>query len=70
MRMSLFYLSFRIDRSQEVVEGTAESVNPMDLEPFVSGPSDSAISEHASTEALLKISQDMERVLDRLTAME
>ena len=40
----------------------------MDLDPFVSGPSDSARSEHVSTEALLKIYQDMARVLDRLTA--
>ena len=68
MRMSLFFLLFRIERSQEVVEGTAESVNPMDLDPSISGPSDSSRSEHASTEALLKISQDMARVLDRLTA--
>ena len=50
------------------MEGTIESVNPMDLDPSVSGPSDSARSEHASTEVLLKISQDMARVLDRLTA--
>ena len=50
------------------MEGTTESVNPTDLDPSVSGPSDSARSEHASTEALLKISQDMERVLDRLMA--
>ena len=40
----------------------------MDLDPSVSCPSDSIRSEHASTEALLKISQDTERVLDRLTA--
>ena len=48
------------------MEGTTKSV--MDLDPSVSGPSDSARSEHASTEALLKISQDTARVLDRLTA--
>ena len=65
--MSLFCLLFGMDRSQEAVEGTVESVNPMDLHPFVSGPSDFARSEHASTEALLKISQDMARVLDLLT---
>ena len=59
MRMSLFYLLFRMDRSQESVEGTDESINPMDLDP-----SNSVRSEHASTEALLKISQDMARVLD------
>ena len=40
----------------------------MDLNSSVSGPFDSARSEHASTEALFKISQDMARVLDRLTA--
>ena len=38
------------------MEGTAESVNPIDLEPSVSGPFDSVRSEHASTEALLKFS--------------
>ena len=38
------------------MEGTVESINPMDLDPSVSGPSDFARSEHASTEALLKIS--------------
>ena len=43
---------------------TVESVNPMDIDPLVSSLSRSARSEHASTEALLKISQDMERVLD------
>ena len=41
------------------MEGKVESVNPMDLDPSVSSPSDSTRSEHASTEALLKISQDM-----------
>ena len=56
-----------MDKSQEAVEETAESVNPMDLDPLVSGSSGSARSEHASTEALLKIYQDMARVLDRLT---
>ena len=49
------------------MEETTESVNPMDLDPSVSGSSGPARSEHASTEALLKISQDMVRVLDRLT---
>ena len=39
----------------------------MDLDPSVSGPTEPARSEHVSTEALLKISQDMARVLDRLT---
>ena len=40
----------------------------MDLNPSVSGTSNSARSEHASTEALLKFSQDIARVLYRLTA--
>ena len=66
--MSLFFILFRMDRSQESIEETVKSVNPMNLDPSLSGPSDSARSEHASTEALLKISQDMARVLDRLTA--
>ena len=57
-----------MDRSREAIKEIAESVNPMDLDPSVSSPSNSARSDHASTEALLKISQDMERVLDRLTA--
>ena len=57
-----------MDRSQEAVEETVESVDPTDLHPSVSGSSDLARSEHVSTEALLKISQDMARVLDRLTA--
>ena len=39
----------------------------MDLDPFVSGLSDLARSEHVSTEVLLKISQDMARVLYQLT---
>ena len=68
MRMSLFCILSRMDQSQEAVEETAESINPVDLYPLVSGPSDSARSEHVSIEALLKISQDMARVLDRLTA--
>ena len=50
------------------MEETDGSINLMDLDPSTSGPSGSARSEHASTEALLKISQDMVRVLDRLTA--
>ena len=57
-----------MDRSQEAVKETTESVNPMDLDPSVSGLFDFVRSEHASAEALLKISEDMTRVLDRLTA--
>ena len=66
--MSLFCLLFRMDQAQEAVEETVESVNHMDLDPSISGPSWSARSEHASNEAVVKISQDMARVLDRLTA--
>ena len=57
-----------MDQSQYAVEETAESVNPMGLDLSVSGPSNSGGSEHVSTEVLLKIYQDMARVLDRLTA--
>ena len=56
IQMSLFCILIRMDQSQDTVEETAKSVNPMDLDPFVSGPSNSARSEHVSTEALLKIS--------------
>ena len=45
------------------MERTIESVNPS-----VFGPSGSDRSDHVSTEALVKISQDMERILDRLIA--
>ena len=41
----------------------------MGLDPSVSDPSNSARSEHVSIETLLKISQDMARVLDQLTAL-
>ena len=60
--MSLFCLLFRMDQAHEAVEGIAKSVNP-----FVSGPSGSNRSHHVSIKALIKISQDMARVLDRLT---
>ena len=50
------------------MEETIESVNPMGFDPSVFVPFGSTRSEHASTEALVKISQDMARVLDRLTA--
>ena len=56
-----------MDQAQETVGEIAESVNPMDLDPSVSGPSGSTRSEHASTEELVKNSQNMERVLNRLT---
>ena len=51
---------------QEVVDETAESVNPLD--PSASGSSESTMNENASTEALVKVSQDMVRVLYRPTA--
>ena len=66
MRMSLFCLLSRMDPPQEAVDETVESVNPLD--PSASGPSESTMHENASTEALIKVSQDMARVLDRLTA--
>ena len=37
------------------MEETVESVNPINLDPSISGPSDLTRSEHVSTEALLKI---------------
>ena len=66
MRMSLFCVLSRMDPPQEAVDETTESVNPLD--PFASGPSESTINENASTEALIKVSQNMARVLDRLMA--
>ena len=44
------------------MEEIVESVNPMDLDPYVSGSSEPARSEHVSTETLSKNSQDMARV--------
>ena len=64
--MSLFCVLSRMDPPQEAVDETDESINPLDQ--YASGPSNSTINENASTEALVKISQDMARVLDRLTA--
>ena len=63
--MSLFCVLSRMDLPQEAVDETIESVNPLDQSS--SGSSDSTINEYASTEALVEISQDMARVLDRLT---
>ena len=64
--MPLFCVLSRMDPSQEAVDETTESVNPLDQS--ASGLSESTINENASTEALIKISQDMSRVLDQLTA--
>ena len=66
MQMCLFCILSRIDPPQEAVDETVESVNPLDQSAF--GPSDSMTNEYASTKELVKISQDMARVLDRLTA--
>ena len=66
MQMSLFYILSRMDPPQEAVDETAESVNPLDQSAF--GPCYSMTNEYASIEAMVKISQDMARVLDRLTA--
>ena len=66
MRMSLFCVLSRMDLPQEAVDETTESVNPLDQS--ASGPFDSTTNEYASTEALVRISQDMTKVLDRLTA--
>ena len=46
------------------MKGKVERVNP-----YVFGLSRSDRSDHVSTEALVKISQDMARVLDRLTTL-
>ena len=64
--MSLFCVLSRMDPPQEPIDEMAENVNPLDQS--ASGPSESMINENASTKALIKISQDMARVLDRLTA--
>ena len=52
-----------MDRSKEV----AESVNPREQELSASNPSESNVPNEP-TEALLRISQDMAWVLDRLIA--
>ena len=62
MRMSFFCKLSIMDPPQEDVDETTESVNPLDQS--ASGPSDSTTNEYASTEALVKISQDITRVLD------
>ena len=62
MRMSLFCVLSRMDLPQKAVDETTESFNPLDQS--ASGPSDSSTNEYALTEALVKISHDMEMVLD------
>ena len=62
-----------MERPQDTVKESAESVNPKDQGPSTLDPFESARGEHniliVSTEALFKIYQDMARVLDRLTTL-
>ena len=62
----------RMDRPPNLVDEVAESVNPRDQRVSTSDPSESFKSESNAlaepTKAFLRISQDMARVLDRLTA--
>ena len=55
------------------MEETTKSVNPMDLNQYVSSPFEPAKGKHdvlvLSTKALFKISQDMARVLYRITTL-
>ena len=72
MRMFLFlfflYIVNKMERPQDTVEESAESVNPKDQGPLAPYPSEPVRGEHdvpvVSIEALFKISQDMVRVLD------
>ena len=64
--MSLFCILSGMNPPREALDETAKSVNPLDQS--ASGPSNSTTNEYASNEALVKISQDMVRVLDQLTA--
>ena len=66
MWMSLFCILSIMDPPQEAVDETTESFNPLDQS--ASGLSDSMTNEYASTEALVKISQDMARILEQLMA--
>ena len=62
MRKSLFCILSRMDPAQEAANETTESINHLDQ--YASSLFDSTKNEYASTEALVKISQDMARVLD------
>ena len=64
--MSLVCVLSRMDPPLVAVDEIAENVNPLDQS--VSSSSDSTTNEYASTEALVKISQYMARVLDQLMA--
>ena len=55
-----------MDRPSNPAEEAAESVNPWEQELSASEPSESNVPNEP-TKALLRISQDMARVLDRLT---
>ena len=61
-----------MDRPRDSVEEAAESVNPREQGPSASDPSKSVRSDRdilaKPIEAFLKISHDMARVLERLTA--
>ena len=61
-----------MERPQATVKESSKSVNPKDQGPSALDPFELARGEHdvpiLSTEALLKISQDMAKVLDQLTA--
>ena len=61
-----------MDRPSNIVEEAAKSVNPGDQGISASDPSESIRSESQvpaePNEALLRISQDMTPVLERLTA--
>ena len=61
-----------MDQPRDIVEEVAESVNPREQGPSVSDPHELVRSDHdiptKLTEALLKISHDMARVLELLIA--
>ena len=63
-----------MDRPLNAIEEAAESVNPRDQGISASNPSESVRSESQvlaePNEALLRISQDMTRVLERLTTLK
>ena len=60
-----------MERLQDTIEESAKSVNPKYQGPSAPSPSKPTKGEHdvivVSTEVLFKISQDMARVLNRLT---
>ena len=62
-----------MERPQDTIEESVESVNAKDQGPSAPGPSEPTIGEHdvhiLSTKALFEISQDLTRVLDRLTTL-